>query len=320
MNIKYFRNNDKEILFYGVKIIELMDLELKDIQIDGELIINDSIPLITKEDIMYIYNLSKKNESNVILKFDNKEVGRYLNGYNKSINYESSDFAILNDSSNYEELFKEYNKRVIIKHKNNGVYFTSSESVIISPFVNIEEGTYIFNGVILLGHCSIGKNNIIGPYSSLENFICGCYNKISWFVGKDSSIGDNNVIGPFSHFREKVSIENDNVIGNFNELKSSNMGSSNRMKHLSYLGNTEVNDRVNFGCGVITANYDGKKKHKTEIGSDVFIGCNSVLIAPLKIENNAFIAAHSNIYEDLGEYDFAISRSKQTTKKQYMKK
>ena len=98
------------------------------------------------------------------------------------------------------------------------------------------------------------------------------------------------------------------------------MGSSNRMKHLSYLGNARVSNRVNFGCGVITANYDGKNKHTTEIEDDVFIGCNSTLIAPLKIKNNAYVAAQSVVNENLEEFDLAIGRNKQITKKQYMKK
>lgn len=320
MKINYIKNNENTFSFYDLSIKELMDLELKDLTFDGELNIFDSIPLILKEDIINVYNISLIKKANVKLFYKDNKIGEYINNYDTFTCYECDNFFSLDNSLFYEETFKKYNKRIIENHRRNGVLFLDSETCIISPLVEIDRDNYIFPGVILYGTTKIGKNNSIGPYSYLENFIIGGYNKISWFVGKNSSIGDNNTLGPFSHFRENVTILDGNVIGNFNELKSSELGSNNRMKHLSYLGNAKVQNHVNFGCGVISANYDGKSKHQTTIEDDVFVGCNSTLIAPINIKKGAFIAAQSVICENLDEYDFAISRNKQITKKQYMKK
>lgn len=320
MIINFIEVNDTPILFYGESTKDLMAYELNDLDIKGTLNIFDSLPLITKEDILKIDEISNTKNVNIKLFYKDTKVGEYINGFEEFVDFESDNFFVLDNAYNYEEIFKIYNQRIIEKHRRNGVFFINSNDVYIAPKVTIGKGTYIYNGVTLLKETKIGENNVIGPYSTLENFVCGCYNEIKWFVGKSSSIGDNNILGPFSHFRDDVTIEDENVIGNYNELKSSTMGSKNRMKHLSYLGNAKVGNHVNFGCGVITANYDGKSKHITEIEDDVFIGCNSVLVAPVKVDKNSFIAAHSIINENLEEYDFAIGRSKQITKKQYMKK
>ena len=115
----------------------------------------------------------------------------------------------------------------------------------------------------------------------------------------------NSVIGPA------------NRIGNFVELKNTTLGEHCKASHLSYIGDTEGGKSINFGCGSITVNYDGKVKHKTEIGDGVFIGCNSNLIAPIHLASHSYIAAGSTITDDLEEEDFAIARVKQLTKKKY---
>lgn len=318
MNVTYIESFCL-LKFYDLEIKELMGLVLKEIDEDIELLILDNLPLILKEDIIFAYKKGKDSSSSVNLFYKDHKVGEIIINKNKHVDYYSDNFIML-DTFNYEEIFKIYNTRIITKHKNNGVIFLDSDSTFISPLVEIEKGNYVYPGVFLIGKTKIGENNSLGPYSYLENFVIGGYNKISWFVGKNSSIGNNNTLGPFSHFRECVTIIDSNVIGNFNELKSTELGSNNRMKHLSYLGNVNAKNYINFGCGVISANYDGKNKHQTTIDDNVFIGCNTTLIAPLNIKKEAFVAAQSVICENLEEYDFAISRPKQITKKQYMKK
>ena len=118
----------------------------------------------------------------------------------------------------------------------------------------------------------------------------------------------NAIIGP------------NNRIGNFVEVKNSMLGDTTKASHLSYLGDSQIGDNVNIGCGSITVNYDGKKKHKTIIGNNVFVGCNSNLIAPVEIKDDAFIAAGSTITDNVDESDLAIARSRQINKKGYAKK
>ena len=136
----------------------------------------------------------------------------------------------------------------------------------------------------------------------------------------DSTVGKEAKIGPFTHLRMNTIIGDYDRIGNFVEIKNSVIGQKTNVSHLTYVGDTDCGSGVNFGCGVVTVNYDGKHKFRTTIGDNVFIGCNSNLIAPVKVENGGFIAAGSTITEDLKEDDFAIARAKQVTKKGYAKK
>ena len=205
-------------------------------------------------------------------------------------------------------------------HMLNGVNIINKNSVVIGPDVEIESGVTIYPNSIILGRTKISKNAIIGPSTELynaiikENVIC------RQSVVYDSTILKNAEVGPFAHIRNHAIIGDKNRIGNFVEVKNSTLGSTTKASHLSYLGDSEIGDNVNIGCGAITVNYDGKKKSKTIIGDNVFVGCNSNLIAPVEIKDNAFIAAGSTITDNVDESDLAIARSKQINKKGYAKK
>ena len=136
----------------------------------------------------------------------------------------------------------------------------------------------------------------------------------------DSTVGKDAKIGPFTHLRMNTVVGEGDRIGNFVEIKNSTIGRKTNVSHLTYIGDTDCGSGVNFGCGVVTVNYDGKNKFRTTIGDNVFIGCNSNLIAPVTIKTGGFIAAGSTITDNLEEDDFAIARAKQVTKKGYAKK
>lgn len=136
---------------------------------------------------------------------------------------------------------------------------------------------------------------------------------------KNSSIGENNIIGPYAHIRENNKTGNNVKIGSFVELKNSIVNNNSKIPHLSYIGDSEIGEHVNIGCGVVTANYDGKNKHKTIIKDNAFIGCNVNLIAPVTIEENALVAAGSTITDDVPANALAIARSRQTNKEDYNK-
>ena len=136
---------------------------------------------------------------------------------------------------------------------------------------------------------------------------------------RDSIIGDHVTVGPFAHIRNQ-SIVSDNVrIGNFVEIKKSTLSKGVKSAHLTYLGDSEIGENTNIGCGTITVNYDGTNKHKTVIGKNSFIGSNVNLIAPITIGDNATIAAGSTINEDVPSDSLAIARERQTTKVGYYK-
>lgn len=160
----------------------------------------------------------------------------------------------------------------------------------------IEGGVVIFPNSVIIN--SIIKENTIVYSSYIE----------------DSEIGCDCVVGPFAHIRPNTKIANNVKVGNFVEIKKSEIESGTKISHLTYVGDSVVGKNCNFGCGTITCNYDGKNKHKTIIGNNVFIGSNSNLVAPVEIKDNCFIAAGSTITKDLKENTFAISRVNQREK------
>ena len=129
-----------------------------------------------------------------------------------------------------------------------------------------------------------------------------------------SVVGNNCFIGPNAHLRPDCEIDDGVKIGNFVEIKNSKIGSKSKVAHLTYIGDSVVGKNCNFGCGVVVCNFDGKQKHKTTIGDNVFVGSNANLIAPIKIGDNCFIAAGSTITKDLQPNCFSIERAEQKIK------
>ncbi|MDE5565529.1 MAG: bifunctional UDP-N-acetylglucosamine diphosphorylase/glucosamine-1-phosphate N-acetyltransferase GlmU [Anaeroplasmataceae bacterium] len=223
----------------------------------------------------------------------------------------------MNDLIQLSNLETEFRKRIILNHLKKGVRMIHADSILIGSDVEIESGVTIYPGSILLGKTKIQSGAIIGPNTEINNSIIEENVVCRHSVVSDSCIQKDSTIGPFAHIRMNSVIGPANRIGNFVELKNTILGEHCKASHLSYIGDTEGGKNINFGCGSITVNYDGKVKHKTEIGDGVFIGCNSNLIAPIHLASHCYIAAGSTITDDLEEKDFAIARVKQLTKKKY---
>jgi len=207
------------------------------------------------------------------------------------------------------------------KWMEKGVIIVDYNTSYIDEDVKIGDGTTIYPNVTIRGKSIIGKNNIIDSNTVIVDCEIGDDNKILSSYLNQSTIGNSNKIGPFTHFRSNVIMGNNNVVGNFVEMKGNVIGNDNRFKHLAYVGNAEVGNSVNFSAGAITANYNFVKKikSKTIIKDGVLIGANSVLTAPITIENKAFIAAGSVITNNVGERELAIARCRQEVKKDYIK-
>ena len=185
------------------------------------------------------------------------------------------------------------------------------ESVEIGENVTIYPNCFIEGNSILKDGCMIGVN------SKIVNSVIGENTKIesSWII--NSEVGSETTIGPMSHIREHCKIGDHCRIGNFVEMKKVNFGNGSKCAHLTYLGDADVGEKVNFGCGVVTANYDGKNKFRTTIGNNAFIGCNVNLIAPVTVGDYTVLAAGSTITEDVPNEDMAIARVKQVNKEGY---
>ena len=226
----------------------------------------------------------------------------------------------INDLYTLSLVEKQFREAILKKHMLNGVNIVNPETVTIGNDVTIEAGTTIYQGSLILGKTSIGRNCVVGPNSEIFNSTLKDGSKLLHSVCYDSTLEENSSVGPFSHIRMNTVVGQDNRIGNFVEMKNSVIGPKTNVAHLTYVGDTDCGGGVNFGCGTVTVNYDGKNKYRTTIGDNVFIGCNSNLIAPVNIGSESFIAAGSTITDSIDENDFAIARAKQVTKKGYAKK
>lgn len=204
-------------------------------------------------------------------------------------------------------------------HMLSGVSIINPETVTIGHNVMIEEGVWVYPNSTIMGNSIIKKNAIIGPNSEIIDSVIDHHAEIKHSIVNNSKVGAYTTVGPFAHLRDGAIIGEHNRIGNFVEVKKSTTGTDTKAAHLSYIGDSTIGDRVNFGCGSITVNYDGVHKHQTVVGNEVFIGCNVNLIAPIEIGDNVFIAAGSTVTEDVPNGALAIARNKQINKEDYAK-
>jgi bifunctional UDP-N-acetylglucosamine pyrophosphorylase/glucosamine-1-phosphate N-acetyltransferase len=205
------------------------------------------------------------------------------------------------------------------EHMINGVSIINPETVTIGHDVEIESGVTIYPNTYITGGSIIKSGSKIGPNSEVHTSMIACNVTVKHSLVFDSKIHENSVIGPFAHLRNGAEIGPNNRIGNFVEVKNSETGDGTKAAHLAYIGDSTTGKNVNFGCGSITVNYDGVKKHRTNIGDDVFIGCNTNLIAPLTVGDNVFIAAGSTVTKNVPKGALAIARNRQINKADYAK-
>src|SRR5699024_6899339 len=187
----------------------------------------------------------------------------------------------------------------------------------IGPNVIIEQDVTIYPGTKITGKTIIKSKATIGPNTEIQNSTIGEETSIRQSVVIDSKVGNHVKVGTYAHLRPETDLEDEVRVGNFVELKNASLGKGSKASHLSYIGDAQVGSNVNFGCGTITVNYDGVKKHETVIKSDAFIGCNTNLIAPVTIGEGAFTAAGSTITKDVPDHALSVARSKQVNKENY---
>jgi len=233
---------------------------------------------------------------------------------------DSDEILGANDRIQLLELNNIARMKVIRKHLENGVTINDLSGVSISPEAVIGPDTVICKGTTIKGKTVIGEGCLIGPDTVIESSTIGNNVTIIHSIIDKSSIGDKTTIGPYSHLRPNSNIGSSCRIGNFVEIKNSNIADRTKVAHLTYIGDTDCGSGVNFGCGTITANYDGKNKFRTKIGDNVFVGCNASLVAPVTIEDNSIIAAGSTITNDVPKDSLAIARARQINKNEWAKK
>ena len=196
-----------------------------------------------------------------------------------------------------------------------GVTIHRPETCVIDADVEVAPDTVIEPFVQLLGRTRVGSECLIRSYSVIEN--CTLGNRVlirQSCVLADSAVGDDAKIGPFAHLRPGCEIGEEAHVGNFVEVKKSKLGKGVKAGHLTYLGDSDIGEGTNIGAGVITCNYDGANKHTTRIGKGVFVGSDSTLVAPVTVEDGAFIGAGSCITTDVPAGSLAVGRARQITR------
>ena len=198
---------------------------------------------------------------------------------------------------------------VIEKHLENGVEFICTDGVIIGRDVKIGVGTEIKQGCTLSGNTIIGEDCVIGPNCLLNDTIVGNNTILNSVQSNQAFVGNSVKIGPYVQLRPNSTIHDNVKIGDFVEIKNSTIGEGTAVAHLTYIGDSDVGKHVNFGCGCVTVNYDGKVKNRCVIGDNCFIGCNTNLIAPVKLGKGVYTGAGSTVTKDVPDFALAIERA-----------
>ena len=200
------------------------------------------------------------------------------------------------------------------------VRFLDKESAYIGPRVRVGGGTVILPGTILRGETVIGGSCEIGPNTMIRDCVIGDRVTVNASQLNESTVDDGTTVGPFAYVRPHCHVGRDVKVGDFVELKNSTIGDGTKISHLTYVGDTDAGAHINFGCGTVTVNYDGTAKFRTTIGDNAFIGCNTNLVAPVKVGEGAYTAAGSTITDEVPADSLAIARSVQVVKKQWAAK
>lgn len=239
-----------------------------------------------------------------IIKSQGKKIGAMITDFEETLGVNSrAELAVV------ENILR---KRINATHLDNGVTIIDPLNTYIGVDVEIGQDTIIYPGNVLEGNTIIGEGCVLYPNSRISNSTIGNNVEIQSSVILDSTIGEATTVGPFAYIRPESNIGSHARIGDFVEIKKSTIGDGTKVSHLTYIGDAEVGTNCNFGCGTVVVNYDGKKKHKTLIGDNAFIGCNTNLVSPVEVEDNAYIAAGSTITKKVPAGSLAVARARQS--------
>ncbi|GFZ34169.1 bifunctional protein GlmU [Clostridium zeae] len=263
--------------------------------------LSEALEKISNENAQGEYYLTDIIE---IFKNENKKIGAMITEFEQTIGVNSRV-----ELAKVENILRD---RINKFHMDNGVTLIDPNSTYIGADVSIGQDTVIYPGNYIEGNAVIGEECILYPNSRISNSTIGNGVEIQSSVIIDSTIGNETTVGPFAYIRPESRIGSKVRIGDFVEIKKSTIDDNTKVSHLTYIGDAEVGKNCNFGCGTVVVNYDGENKHKTIIGDNSFIGCNTNLVSPVEVKNNTYIAAGSTITKEVPEGSLAIARAKQT--------
>lgn len=233
---------------------------------------------------------------------------------------DENEFLGVNSKLQLSQAAKIMKKRINERLMTDGVTIEDPDNTYIGMDVEIAPDTVILPGTILEGSTKIGSDCIIGPNTRIISSVIKDAVIIQHSTLINARVDSFTTVGPYAYLRPNSKIGEHVRIGDFVEIKNSNIDDGTKVSHLTYIGDSDVGKNINFGCGTVTVNYDGKNKFRTTIKDNAFIGCNTNLVAPVTVEENAYIAAGSTITKDIPENALSIARSKQVNKPEWRKR
>ena len=283
------------------EIIEQRELSSKDRYILCNSGVFCSKAKVFSELLPKIKNNNKKKEFYLT---DIFKIASQNNFYTRTVLGEEKEIMGINDKKELAQAEKILQESLRDKFLKKGVTMKDPDTVYLSADTKIGKDVTIYPHVFIGKNVSISSGAIIYSFSHLEN----------------CKIGKNSSIGPYARLRPGADISDGAKVGNFVEVKNSTLGKGSKANHLTYIGDAVIGKNVNIGAGTITCNYDGKKKHKTIIEDDAFIGSNSSIIAPVKIGKKSYIGSGSAISKNVNDNSLAVERSTQMEVKNWLKK
>lgn len=217
-------------------------------------------------------------------------------------------------------IYKEINKRIKQKFQQKDILFYDIDSCLIDQTVEIAEGCIIHPMVNLRGQTKLGKKCVIFSQTELIDTEVDDNVDIRSSYSLGAKIGSYTTVGPFACLRNGAIVGAYCRVGDFVEIKNSQIGDNTKMAHLAYVGDSTVGHNTNIGCGSVFANYNGRIKQRCNVGSNVFIGANSNLVAPVTVNDGAYIAAGSTVTHDVPGGNLCIARSRQVLKENWERK
>ena len=218
----------------------------------------------------------------------------------------------VNNKAQLAECSQILKERINKEHMLNGVTLLDPKNTYIEADVKIGRDSVIYPGVFLEGSTVLGEGVTVYQGSRLVNSTVLDGSTVQNSVLIDAKIGRNTDVGPYAYLRPGTDVKDNCRIGDFVEIKNSIIGNGTKVSHLTYVGDGDMGENINVGCGVVFVNYDGQKKHRSVIGDGAFIGCNTNLVSPVNVGEGAYIAAGSTITKDVPENSLVIARARET--------
>ena len=309
------RDNDGSVL----KIVEQKDASEEEKKINE---VNSGMYVFDAQSLVYALDkITPNNAQGEYYLTDTLEIllsaGKKIGGYAISDNDE---IRGINDRVQLNEAEKIMQKRINEYHMRNGVTMRNPESVYIEDGVEIGNDTEICQNVTIKSGTKIGSDCVIGSGSMLDRAVIHDGVDVLSSVILESEVDEGTHVGPFAYIRPNCHVGKEVKVGDFVEVKNSTIGDGTKISHLTYIGDSDCGERINFGCGTVTVIYDGKKKFRTTIEDDVFIGCNANLVAPVTLKKGSYVAAGSTITKEVPEKNLAVARSRQVNIEGWKKK